>query len=490
MIRKIYIFAVMVTIFCCVSIYALGQKSAESITLDEVLNVLSLQSPAAQIEKLNFQTEILKFENYKKSFLPALSFNFNPINFNRSLRLLQQPSDGSYSYVEDYSNNSTAGVSIHQKVGATGGEFNFSSNINYLNEFSRKRNSFSTTPFSIGYSQQLWGGGKQYRLEKEIEFAKNKIVIQQYCSKLSQIQQQVLELYMEALLGKMEQELALKTFQNNDTLLRLARIKLNNGHITEYDVKQIELQTLKAQYTYENARQNYIEVQAKLAVFLGIKEIEVEVPAFDIPLTIETSTAMFYVEQNNPFTKQLEIQKFESERSLFMAKLNNRFNGRISLNYGVNQYAETLAEAYRNANAHQSVNIGFQIPIFQWGINKNNIQIAENSFEVSKIEQERKVREFEIEVKEKINSYNYSVILWSNAEKTFKLSQDQYKLVIQKFSLGRVSVYELITAQNEQNNAMQRYYSAIKDTYNSYFALRSMALYDFKENVELEKLFM
>jgi hypothetical protein len=39
----------MVTIFCCVSIYALGQKSAESITLDEVLNVLSLQSPAAQI---------------------------------------------------------------------------------------------------------------------------------------------------------------------------------------------------------------------------------------------------------------------------------------------------------------------------------------------------------------------------------------------------------------------------------------------------------
>lgn len=90
---------------------------------------------------------------------------------------------------QDYSNNSSAGISIRQKVAFTGGEINIGSNINYLNEFTHKRNSFSTTPFSIGYSQQLWGGGKQYRLEKEIEYAKNNIAIKQYCTKLSQIQQ-------------------------------------------------------------------------------------------------------------------------------------------------------------------------------------------------------------------------------------------------------------------------------------------------------------
>ena len=61
-------------------------------------------------------------------------------------------------------------------------------------------------------------------------------------------------------------------------------------------------------------------------------------------------------------------------------------------------------------------------------------------------------------------------------------------MLIQKFSLGKVSVYELTAAQNEQNNAMQRYYSAIRDSYNSYFTLRTMALYDFKEGVELEEI--
>lgn len=465
-----------------------SQGVVKRVALHEVIDKLSLHSSAAQIERLNFQNEILQFENYKKSYLPALSLNFNPVNFNRSLRMLQHPTDGSYSYVEDYSNNSSAGVSVRQKIGITGGEINIGSNINYLNEFSRKRNSFSTTPFYIGYSQQLLGGGKQYRLEKEIEYAKNKVAIKEYCTKLAQIQQEALELYLSALLGKMEQDLAMQTSQNTDTLLQLAHIKLDNGHITEYDLKQIELQSLNARYAFENARKNYIEVQERLAVFLGIDTIEVEIPEFDIPFAIDAGTAMFYVERNNPFSKQQEIQMLEAEHNLFTAKLDNRFNGNISLNYGVNQFAETFAEAYRNGNTRQSVVVGFQIPVFQWGVNKNRVQIAENSYEAGKIARERQMREFENQVNESVNNYNHSVKLWLTAEKAYDLSQEQYKMLVQKFSLGKVSVYELTAAQSEQNNAMQRYYSAIRDTYNSYFTLRTMTLYDFKEGVELEEI--
>ena len=42
--------------------------------------------------------------------------------------------------------------------------------------------------------------------------------------------------------------------------------------------------------------------------------------------------------------------------------------------------------------------------------------------------------------------------------------------------------------KKERNDAMQRYYSAIKDSYESFFTLRNLALYDFKKNVELEKI--
>ncbi|WP_286860509.1 TolC family protein [Proteiniphilum sp. UBA5510] len=447
-----------------------------------------MKSSAAQIEKLNYQNEILQFENYKKSFLPSISLNINPVNPNRSLRLLQKPFDGSYSYIEDYSNNSSIGISVRQKVGITGGEFNVGSNINYLNEFSQKRNSFSTTPFSIGYSQQLWGGGKQYRLEKEIEYAKNSVAIKEYCTKISQIQQQALTLFMTALLGKMEQDLALKTTQSNDTLLHLARIKLDNGHITEYDLRQIELQSLNAQYAYENAVKNHTEAKERLFVFLGISHSDISIPIFDVPIAVDPHSVLFYVKRNNPFFQQQEIQQLEAERSLFSAKLSNRFNGNISLNYGVNQYADNFMDAYRNGNTRQSIVIGFQIPVFQWGINKNRIQIAENNYNAVKLGIDKRMREFENEIKENVNNYNYSVKLWLTAEKAYQLSQEQYRMLIQKFSLGKVSTYELTAAQNGQNSTMQRYYTAIRDTYSSYFILRTMALYDFKEDVELEEI--
>ena len=148
----------------------------------------------------------------------------------------------------------------------------------------------------------------------------------------------------------MEKDLALQTTQNNDTLLQLARIKLDNGHITEYDLKQIELQSLNAQYAYENASKNYSEAQERLAVFLGINLSDVSIPEFDVPIAIDPHSVLFYVKLNNPFSKQQEIQTLEAERSLFSTKLSNRFNGNISLNYGVNQYAENFIDAYRNGN--------------------------------------------------------------------------------------------------------------------------------------------
>ena len=434
---------------------------------------------------------MLLFENYKKSFLPSLSLNFNPISFNRSYRVLQNPDDGSYSYVEDYSNNSSIGASIRQKVGFTGGELTVNSNLNYLNEFSLKRSSFSTTPIAIGYSQQLFGGSKLHRLENDIEYAKNIVAIRQYCSNISQIQHEALNFFMNALLNKMEKELALENKQNNDTLLYIAEVKLKNGNITEYDFKQIELQSLNTQYAYENATKNYTESRQRLLTFLGIDSdnFDIDIPFFELPLSIDAHLVTTYVKKNNPFFKQQEIQKMEAEKSLFSAKLSNRLNGTINLNYGINQYAETFIDAYRNGNQRQSLIIGFQIPVFQWGINKNKIRIAENTHQASNLAIENRILEFENEIKEKINTYNQSVKLWFTSEKAYKLSQEQYRMQVQKFTLGKVSVYELTTALNDQNDAMQRYYTAIRDSFDSYFSLRSMALYDFKKETELEMLF-
>lgn len=121
-----------------------SHTSEELITLGQVIDTLSLCSNAAKTEELKFRNELLEYENYRKGFFPTISLNVSPIDFNRSLRLLQQAADGSYSYVGDYSNSSGLGIIIRQKIGFTGGELNVGSNLNYLHEYSRHRKSFGT----------------------------------------------------------------------------------------------------------------------------------------------------------------------------------------------------------------------------------------------------------------------------------------------------------------------------------------------------------
>lgn len=215
------------------------------------------------------------------------------------------------------------------------------------------------------------------------------------------------------------------------------------------------------------------------------QEIAIVSPEFDLPLSIDSVAIWYYVRKNNSFYQQLELEKLEAEQNLFLIKLENRFNASISLGYGTNQYAEHFIEAYHHPNTRQSIQVGIQIPIFQWGINKNKIKMAENIFQSNLLERETRLRNFENQIAERINAYRSAVKLWMTAKRSYELSQDQYKLALKKFSLGRISDYELYVAQNNQFTSLSQYASAIRQAYTNYYIIRGMTLYDFKKERDL-----
>lgn len=477
-------------IFLECGVYA--QESILVLTLSDVVNHYALHSPAAKIEHLNFRNETLEYTNYRKSFLPSVSLTLNPVNFNRSLRLLQSPENGSYSYIEDYSNSASVGLSISQKIELTGGSLNIGTDLNILDEYSRDYQSFSGSPFYINYSQNLWGGRKRMRIEKKIRETRNLISIKQYCGKLAEIQQRAAELYLATLSEKLSADLSIQNMAVNDTLLRLGKLKLENGDITAYDYKQIELQTLDAQYAYRQALKRYEETIRDLANYLMVDadSISIRIPQLDLPLSLDASTVSHHVQRNNPSVLEQQTKRLEAEQALFNARLETRFNGNVSLNYGLNQYAESLSAVYRNTNRRQSVSVGLSIPIWQWGINRNKRKIAENTYEASLLSVESSIREFEDDIKENIHTYNHSVCLWQLSEAYYRLAREQYAVAVKAFALGELSVYELTSARQKQDETMQQYYAAIKDAYSSYFRLRNLSLYDFRTEQDLEDVYI
>ena len=73
-----------------------------------------------------------------------------------------------------------------------------------------------------------------------------------------------------------------------------------------------------------------------------------------------------------------------------------------------------------------------------------------NNYQNSIIEIEQAEVEFDNNIKDMVESYNYNINLWFVATKSYQLSQEQFILLSHKFNSGKVSAYELASAQQEQ----------------------------------------
>lgn len=482
----------LITCIMFVPVFFYGQTC--QVSLEQVLNEWSLSSPAAKKIKLSYENTILEFENYRKEFLPSVAFSLSPVNFNRSQKLMQNPENGNYSYIEDFYNSSSTEVSIKQKIGIVGGELNVSSRLNYLREFSNNRDRFGTNPLSINYSQPFIGGFYNYKKQRDIQYAQYNNSLKQYSSEMADIQTQAVNLFMSLFSSKLAAELSHKNLQISDTLLIAGKALLDNGYFTEYEYQQMELQQLNNKYALENYTKDYQKAQREIILFLNKtewsdKEIEVLTPQFNLPLKIEEELADIYARRNSPFFLSQEGKRLKAEQALFAAKINSRFNGNINLSYGLNQYSDHFTDAYRKPDYTQGVMIGIQIPIFQWGINRNKLRMAKNNYQNSIIEIDQAEANFDNNIKDIVADYNHNINLWFVATRSYQLSQEQYILLSRKFHSGKVSVYDLASAQQEQYNAMQRYYNAIQNVWNNFCILRKATLYDFAKQIELKELF-
>lgn len=466
-----------------------GVQAQTRITLEKVVNEWSFHSPSAERLRLTYENTLLAHKNYLKGFLPSIAFNMNPVSFNHSLRLMQNPTDGSYSYVNDYSNTSNAGLAIQQKIGITGGVFSVSSNLSVLTEFSTHRNNFNTSPLSLNYSQQLLGGYYTYKKLKKIEQTKALNAAREYCSDMADIQIRGLNAFLTLFLADITRKLALRNIAISDTLLVAGRALLDNGHFTEYEYKQVELQANNNLYVYETAQKDYQQLLRQLWALLGKKEIvhsvEVSVPDFSLPLTIDSEVVARYARKNNPFALSQEAKRLEAEQALFNAKLSNRFNANINVSYGLNQYAEHFSDAYRKPDYSQGVVIGFQIPVFQWGINRNKLHMAKNNYRNAMLELEEAETGYANDLFDKVNSYNHGVKLYFLSKRSYQLAQEQYEILSAKFRYGKVSIYEITSAQKELYEALKKYYSSMQTVWNQFFMLRRITLYDFINYCEL-----
>ncbi len=459
---------------------------AEVVSLYDAINKYVYNTIFVRTKRLALQNSILEYENFKKSFLPAFSLNLTPVSFNHSMRLLQNYNTGEYSNVEEFSNTTSGGISISQKISATGGIFTVGSSLSFLHEFTSKNNGFSTSPVYLSYSQSLFGGGKNISFERAISKLQNDVALKDFCTSVSTEQQRILGLYLDAYSNKVDIDFYSKATCMGDSLLMYAKIRKDAGKITEYEYNLVEMQQLDNKIELEKSQYAYASSIRLLEKELLVHDIELKtLSSTNFPTRIEESDVIRLVNQNNPTYQSLELERLNAEYRLHQKKTDNRFNANISLSYGLNQYANTFKDAYQHPDQRQSASVTLSIPVFQWGINRNKLKIAKNQYEMALQEQEYAVSNFKEEIHNYVIDYNMNKGLTDAAEKKYNLSAQQYSFATLRFNTGKIAAIELSNAHKDYLQAKQYYISVMRSLFESYYRIRHLSLHDFVEGRDL-----
>lgn len=463
-----------------------AQQDTLYLTLDDALELAKAQSADAMNAKHRFRMNYWQYRSFKADYLPSVTLDASLPSFSRSYRPVTQP-DGSETYEYNTVNYFTSAMTINQKIGPTGGSVYLRSSLQRQDNIfdTVTSSSFQSTPVVIGYTQPIFKYN-EYRWARQLEPIKYEKAKRQYLEDVEQVAINTVDKFFNLLLAQIEIDIARKNLNNYDTMYRIAKGRYQLGKIAETDLLMLELSYLRAKSQVDRANLDYENQLFNLKSFLRIKnssEIKLIPPGETWHGEIKPAEALDQAKMNTSTFLEFKERQLNAESQVRQAKMNERFDADLYLEYGFDQSAAEISEVYQDPLDRQVVNLGLSVPILDWGKAKGQIKMAESQFELVQTSVEQENIDAEQNVFLRVMEFNMQKDQLFIAAKSDTVAQKRYDVTRKRYMIGQtIDILELNDAQIANDNEKKGYYSTLQQYWKNYFELRKMTLYDFMEN--------
>lgn len=464
-----------------------AQFNQRILTLQDAIGIAKEQSPDALNSKQSFRASFCEYRSFKASYLPSLQLDANIPQVQRAITPVTDPVTGEQLFVPQQYISSDAILSLTQKIGFSGGSIFIRSGLEAMYNITDSSviSSFLSTPVNIGLVQPIFQFNP-YRWERKIQPIKYSQAKQQYLEDVEQISITTTNYFFYLLNAQIELKIAQTNQSNYDTLYRIAQGRFQMGKIAENDLLLLELNYLKAQAAVENAN---LELGNALFRFKSYLRIKDTVPVVLVPpsgiefFTVNPDQAVAFAKNNSPVYMDFRKRLTEAERNVHQARLDGRFDAELTAVIGLTKNAETLPDAYKKPLDQQQVSLGISIPIYDWGVARGRIKIAESEEEIVKNSVEQEILDFQQNVYLKVVQFNMQKNQVTIAAKSDTVARKNFEVTKGRYLIGKMnSILDLNNAQIETDNSQKAYYQSLLTFWRSFFELRKLTLYDFQAN--------
>jgi len=475
-------------IFLLLSLTSKTQVNVRRLSLEDAIEIAKQQSPDAFTSKQQFRSSFWEFKSYRATNLPALSLTATLPNVQQTLSPYLNP-DGTQSYVRQQNLSAAANLALTQKLGITGGSIYVSSGLQGVNNFNTENPiSYMSTPINIGYIQPIFSFNP-YRWDRKIQPLKYDQSKRKFLEDVENIAINATHYFFNLLQAQLDQKIALTNLSNYDTLFRIAKGRYQLGRIAENDLLQLELSYLKAQANVEKTSLDLDNALFRFKSYLRIKDttnIELIPPTNISFFKIDPLMAIEQANKNTSAALDFKKRLLEAARDVNRAKLEGRFDAELNAVIGLTQTGMDIPDAYKNPLDQRQVSLGLTIPILDWGVARGKIKMAQSQEEVVKNSVEQDIIDFQRNIYLKVVQFNMQQNQILIAAKSDTVAKKSYDVTKGRYLIGKmVSILDLNNAQIETDNSQKSYYFALQTFWRSYYEIRKMTLFDFRNNIPL-----
>lgn len=449
------------------------------------------QSVEAAMALGELKSAYWQWRSYRADLLPEVSFSATMPSYNKRYTSYQQ-ADGGVSFVRNDYLGLSGSLHISQKIWLTGGSLSVESSLDFLHQSgSGGGNQLMSLPFAITITQPIFGVN-HVKWNRRIEPLRYREAKARFLTETEQVAMQAINLFFNLLLAGEQVHIAQQNLATAEKLYEVALAKREMGTISENDVLQMRLNTLTARSSLTNAESSRQSRQFALRSFLDVEaDIEPVVPE-DIPqFNLQFEEVLHHALENNAHATTLRRRQLEADYSVATARA-NRQSINLYAQLGYTGTGSTLGGAYRDLLSKQVVQVGFTVPLLDWGKRKGQRRMAESNREIIQGQVRQQAQEFRQNIFILTEQFNNQLAQLRIAEEADSIARRRYHTNVETFKIGSISTLELSDAQTAKDEARQNRISQLFNFWYYYYQLRSLTLWDFERgeniNADFEQL--
>ena len=456
-------------------------QNKQVLTLEQCIQIAQGNSPLARTAKFNLIAAKWNYRSFRADLLPSLSLEGDAPNFNKSI-FSNTLDDGTITFSQRTQSEASVGLSINQQFYPTGGRLSLSTGLTRLGIFNNEQTYlWQSTPLVVGINQPIFQFNS-LKWRNRTEPLRFKISKKRFVEDMENLAFNTAQRFFDVLLAQINIEVAEFNLAVNDSIYSISQGRYNTGTIAENELLQSELAFLNAESALATAKINYLRTINDFKLLLGLPldaELEVLPPAETPEVSVSIQKGLELANENNSTALQFRLNEIVAKRDLEQATRQSLFSANVIANFGLNQTSADFEDLYSDPQNRQFFTVGFEVPIFNWGKQRAQINAARNQQKAVANDIAYQQQLFDLQVQNTIRDFLQLRSQVELASKSDTIAIKRYDVTKNRYLIGRVDVTNLNIAQNERDSARRSYIQALRNFWSGWYDLRRLTLYDF-----------